>query len=57
MLGLQIALSLLWGVSMLFFARLIVLGATEGRYIEKIAMEGAAGLRRLPRVGCPAAGP
>jgi hypothetical protein len=42
MLGLQIALSLLWGVSMLFFARLTVLGATEGPYIEKIAMEGAA---------------
>jgi len=42
MLGLQIALGLLWGVSMLFFARQIVLGAAEGPHIEKIAMEGAA---------------
>jgi hypothetical protein len=41
-LGLQIALGLLWGVSMLFFARQIVLGASEGPHIEKIAMEGAA---------------
>jgi hypothetical protein len=43
-LGLQIALGLLWGVSMLFFARQIVLGASEGPHIEKIAMEGAAHL-------------
>ena len=42
MLGLQIALGLLWGVSMLFFARQIVLGSSEGPHIEKIAMEGAA---------------
>jgi hypothetical protein len=42
MLGLQIALGLLWGVSMLFFARQIVLGSNEGPHIEKIAMEGAA---------------
>src|SRR5215207_2799695 len=42
MLALQIALGLLWGVSMLFFARQIVLGASEGPHIEKIAMEGAA---------------
>jgi len=42
MLGLQIALGLLWGISMLFFARQIVLGASEGPHIEKIAMEGAA---------------
>jgi hypothetical protein len=42
MLGLQVALGLLWGVSMLFFARQIVLGAAEGPHIEKIAMEGAA---------------
>src|SRR5687768_8574495 len=41
-LGLQIALGLLWGVSMLFFARQIVLGAPDGPHIEKIAMEGAA---------------
>jgi hypothetical protein len=41
-LGLQIALGLLWGVSMLFFARQIVLGSAEGPHIEKIAMEGAA---------------
>ena len=43
-LGLQIALGLLWGVSMLFFARQIVLGASDGPHIEKIAMEGAAHL-------------
>ena len=42
MLGFQIALGLLWGISMLFFARQIVLGAAEGPHIEKIAMEGAA---------------
>ena len=42
MLGLQIALGLLWGVSMLFFARQIVLGPSAGPHIEKIAMEGAA---------------
>ena len=44
MLGLQVILGLLWGVSMLFFARQIVLGAAEGPHIEKIAMEGAAHL-------------
>jgi len=42
MLGLQVALGLLWGVSMLFFARQIVLGTPYGPHIEKIAMEGAA---------------
>jgi len=42
MLGLQVALGLLWGISMLFFARQIVLGAPNGPHIEKIAMEGAA---------------
>lgn len=42
MLGLQVILGLLWGVSMLFFARQIVLGTGEGPHIEKIAMEGAA---------------
>jgi len=42
MLGLQVVLGLLWGISMLFFARQIVLGAAEGPHIEKIAMEGAA---------------
>ena len=42
MLGLQVALGLLWGVSMLFFARQIVLGTPDGPHIEKIAMEGAA---------------
>ena len=41
-LGLQIALGLLWGVSMLFFARQIVLGPPDGPHIEKIAIEGAA---------------
>ncbi len=42
MLGLQVILGLLWGVSMLFFARQIVLGPADGPHIEKIAMEGAA---------------
>jgi hypothetical protein len=41
-LGLQIALGLLWGISMLFFARQIVLGSPDGPHIEKIAIEGAA---------------
>ena len=43
-LALQVALGLLWGVSMLFFARQIVLGEGSGPHIEKIAMEGAAHL-------------
>ena len=43
-LALQVALGLLWGVSMLFFARQIVLGDGSGPHIEKIAMEGAAHL-------------
>jgi hypothetical protein len=42
MLGLQLALGLLWGISMLVFARQIVLGPPDGPHIEKIAMEGAA---------------
>lgn len=42
MLGFQIALGLLWGVSMLFFARQIVLTEPSGPHIEKIALEGAA---------------
>jgi len=43
MLGLQIVLGLLWGVSMLFFARQIVLDPNPyGAHIEKIAIEGAA---------------
>lgn len=41
---LQIVLGLLWGVSMLFFARQIVLGDDSDQHIEKIAMEGAAHL-------------
>ena len=41
---LQIVLGLLWGVSMLFFARQIVLGEDSDQHIEKIAMEGAAHL-------------
>ncbi len=44
MLGLQVALGLLWGISMLFFAPLIVLGDPSGPHIEKIAMEGGAHL-------------
>src|SRR5438067_7427802 len=43
-LALQVALGLLWGVSMLFFAPLIVLGDPSGPHVEKIAMEGAAHL-------------
>jgi hypothetical protein len=43
-LGLQIVLGLLWGISMLFFAPLIVLGDAYGPHIEKIAMEGGAHL-------------
>jgi hypothetical protein len=42
MLGLQVILGLLWGVSMLFFARQIVLQEASGPHLEKIAMEGAA---------------
>jgi hypothetical protein len=42
MLGLQVILGLLWGISMLFFARQIVLGSNEGPHIEKIALEGGA---------------
>jgi hypothetical protein len=42
MLGLQVALGLLWGVSMLFFAKQIVLNNNSDEHIEKIAMEGAA---------------
>jgi len=41
-LGLQVGLGLLWGVSMLFFARQIVLGDGSDQHVEKIAMEGAA---------------
>lgn len=43
-LGVQVVLGLLWGVSMLFFARQIVLGPPDGPHIEKIAMEGASHL-------------
>jgi hypothetical protein len=43
-LALQVALGLLWGVSMLVFARQIVLGEGSGPHVEKIAMEGAAHL-------------
>jgi hypothetical protein len=42
MLILQILLGLLWGISMLFFARQIVLEEASGPHIEKIALEGAA---------------
>lgn len=43
-LGLQVALGLLWGISMLFFAPLIVLGDPSGPHVEKIAIEGGAHL-------------
>jgi hypothetical protein len=42
MLGLQVLLGLLWGISMLFFAPMIVLGEGSGPHIEKIAVEGGA---------------
>jgi hypothetical protein len=38
----QIALGLLWGISMLFFASAIALDDHSGAHIEKIAFEGAA---------------
>jgi hypothetical protein len=41
-LAAQIALGLLWGISMLFFAAQIALGDPSGPHIEKIAFEGAA---------------
>lgn len=41
-LGLQVALGLLWGISMLFFAAQIALGDPSGPHIEKIALEGGA---------------
>ena len=44
MLGLQVVLGLLWGVSMLFFARQIELGESSPQHVEKIAMEGVAHL-------------
>jgi hypothetical protein len=43
-LGLQVGLGLLWGISMLFFAPVIVLGDGSGPHIEKIALEGGAHL-------------
>src|SRR2546428_8193527 len=43
-LGLQAAVGVLWGVSMLFFASAIVMGDRSGPHIEKIAMEGGAHL-------------
>jgi hypothetical protein len=43
-LGLQIVLGLVWGIAMLFFAPMIVLGDPYGPHIEKIAMEGGAHL-------------
>jgi hypothetical protein len=41
-LAAQIALGLLWGISMLFFAAQIALGDPSGPHIEKIALEGGA---------------
>jgi hypothetical protein len=43
-LALQIAAGLLWGVSMLGFARQIVLSDPSGPHLEKIALEGATHL-------------
>jgi hypothetical protein len=42
MLIAQVLLGLLWGISMLFFAPVIVLGPPDGPHIEKIAIEGGA---------------
>ena len=50
-LGLQVVLGLLWGISMLFFAPLIVLGDPSGPPIEKIAMEGGAHLMLVLAAG------
>jgi hypothetical protein len=44
MLGLQVVLGLVWGISMLFFAPQIVMGDRSGPHIEKIAIEGGAHL-------------
>jgi hypothetical protein len=44
MLGLQVVLGLLWGISMLFFAPVIALEDRSGPHIEKIAIEGGAHL-------------
>lgn len=41
-LAAQIALGLVWGISMLFFAAQIALGDPSGPHIEKIALEGGA---------------
>jgi len=41
-LALQVLLGLVWGISMLFFARQIVLQEASGPHLEKIAMEGGA---------------
>lgn len=43
MLALQVILGLLWGISMLFFARQISFDSS-GAHIEKIALEGGAHL-------------
>lgn len=43
-LGLQIALGLLWGVSELIFARAVLGPDAEGGHVEKMALEGAAHL-------------
>lgn len=43
-LAAPVVLGLLWGISMLFFAPIIVLGDPSGPHIEKIAIEGGAHL-------------
>jgi hypothetical protein len=43
-LAAQIVLGLVWGISMLFFAPVIVIGDSSGPHIEKIAIEGGAHL-------------
>jgi len=44
LLALQMVLGLVWGISMLGFAPVIVLEDASGPHIEKIAMEGGAHL-------------
>ena len=60
MLGAQIALGLLWGVSMLFFARQIVLGPPMAPHREDRhggCRPHDAGLRGVSRVACSRSGP
>jgi hypothetical protein len=50
-LALQVVLGLLWGISMLVFAPVIVLGDPSGPHVEKIAIEGGAHLMLVLAAG------